>query len=361
MKKIVLFIILSFVLFCLVGLFFFNNGETEYFINEKSNLNKFDSTTNSSSKLTVNMFKKVEEVEEFLELVDFWQTHFHLNRIEIDFNSLMSVSDLITIYRPQAEQGDPTAKYLISTLVKSCMSIDTSFEHTERHVQSVTDPNTYTFIMNSIERCEGVVNSLSKNEKQDMKKTGFVEDFFDLMLPNDSIDLDDLATFPISEKKQLLYEQFNTGITGVSKNPINHDVAILFEAFSKVDNPVRLQAVYTFLANLNLDGYEPFNEEVTSWLLATCASGYECNNFSVHGGGLTANCSYRNADCSVRTPEALVTNLAPNANYEDILKRAWQISQRIANGEQEQLILELLSKLSPENAKIFASLQTSKN
>jgi hypothetical protein len=296
-----------------------------------------------------------EQAESFVSLADFWQKHFPQTNIEADYNSLASAAAFFNIYQPLAKQGDLSAKYLVSRMVNNCLAAD--YEYSSKKNAPYFDQNKFSALLNDYQRCKELLATLSEIEKQSYLHNSFIRDAFSILLPKVSVDLNELTSIPLSKAKIAFYQQFNSGTEGVLRESINMETAILFEAISRVKNPISLHASFSLLSTQALGTYKPFNTELTAWLLASCASGFGCSdNFSMTGG-FAVFCSNQNVECYNKSPEELVSKLAPDAKYEEILKRAWVISKRISSGEQERLLLELLSKMSPENARVFASLQ----
>jgi len=351
-KKVLIYLLVGLILTFLINIFLVNNDEKVGFIDDKTGSIKLEKPSNSLQKAKLDVTIKIED---FASLTDFWQKHFPESSIEADFNSLMSASDFINIYQPLAEQGDLNAKYLVSLMVDTCLAVENEYVtviNSLYHDQNILEP-----LLNDYQRCQEFLSNLSDKERQDIAKTSIFNDIFDLMLPELSINLDNIASSSLSEERIKFYKQFNSGTEGVLKHPINKETAIFFETISRGKDPISLHAAFYLLSTQGAGEYEPFNRELTAWLLASCASGYGCkNNFSLTGG-FAIFCFNRNVECYNKSPEELVTELLPNTNYKEVLNRAWLISQRISNGEQKQLLLELLSTMSPENARTFASLK----
>lgn len=294
------------------------------------------------------------KTDDFESLVGFWQENFLEEPIEADYNSLMSASNFFTIYSPLAEQGDHIAKYLVSRMVNNCMAAMHNYSFNKEY--SAHTPNKENALWNDYQRCKDLMVDLSTSQKQAYSNNAFLGEIFGLLFPETSIDFDNLDSFPVREAKMKIYKQFNSGTTGVLRKPIDKEAALWFEAISKVQDPVSLHASFFLLSTSGAGSYAPFNEELTSWLLASCASGFGCNDYFSVSDGFAVLCSNRNIECFNKSPEELVSELAPNSTYNDILKRAKIISERIVDGEQDLLVLELLSTMSPENASVFESI-----
>jgi len=282
----------------------------------------------------------------FYDLVDFWKKTFILTTMESDFNSLMSASDFMAIYQPLADQGDDNAKYLISVMANNCLAVD--YVYSSSRSSAYSSKSISEALFNDYQRCEIFLDNLSERERQALLRAPIINNIFDLLIPDFKVDLDRLDLYPLGKEKILFYRQFNSGTEGVLKQPMDKQDAVFFETISNVSSPINLHAAVLLLSTQGVGDYEPFNEELTAWLLASCASGYGCNDSFSMTGGFTMFCANRNADCFNKSPEEIISVLVPLASYEEILNRAWNISQRISGGEQELLLHELLSTISPK-------------
>ena len=364
-KKTVLYrgvVILLFVVLLFIKLFFSNSNEPSDFSQTESISSEHNYPLKSQPEIFANDTDKTNKIpgNDFLALVDFWQVSFPKRNIEADFDSLMSVSDFISIYQPMAEQGDLTARYLITVLVWNCLGVEDEYSQHERKASNGNNSkfnSMYSALYNDYQRCEDFLSSFSTEDRRK-----FVDKYqyfaYEFLEPDSALDFANPNAFPIDENKMNFYSNFNMGTTGNLTKPIDKKSAIIIEFFGKAKDPVSLYSTFTLLSNTGFeDGYKPYIQELTAWFIATCSSGYGCKNNFPNIGGDKIFCTNMNVDCYNKTPKEIVSELIPGANYDEILARAWTISERIVNEEQELLILELLSTMSPENAQKYKEFQ----
>jgi hypothetical protein len=296
----------------------------------------------------------------FNSLENIWHLSFSKRTIEVDFVSFMSALDFISIYQPMAEQGDYLANYLISTMIWNCLSAEKEQSKSDmnaNHINNSKIQGKYLAVYNDFQKCEGFLLSFSEQERN-IFISNFQNQAFDFLAQDEAFDIENIDSYPLNQDKLNLYSNFNMGTEGVMKQSIDNSSAVFLELLTKVRDPITLYAAFSLLSNTSFKGgYNPYVKELTSWLLATCSSGYGCKNTFAQSGGDKVFCFNQDVDCFNKTPEELVSALLPGTRYSEILARARTISERIINGEQERLIFELLSTMSPENAQAYKQLQ----